>query len=295
MKSGLVYALLATIALGVGNANAGPVIIDGTDANDHGSASGTTNLNGWEYMQRALENLAAARLAANPSAPKVVVDLGTSGGQAGSAINSAFSLSSLATTGWSLQHVDGEAAMTAYLATLSPSTTGILAITTRGLSSGDLTAGEMTVLNTNAGSIDAYVSGAGDPSQGGALWSMGESGAGSYGWLQALIPGIVVTDVGGGGVGSNITLTAAGTAAFPGLTNADLANADPWHNFFSGNLGGLSVLGTALQGNSTRTVIIGGGAGTQFAPEPGALSLFGLALFALLYVRRRFAQHRHWA
>ena len=48
------------------------------------------------------------------------------------------------------------------------------------------------------------------------------------------------TDIGGGGLGTDITLTAAGGTAFPGLTNADLAGADPWHNYFSGNLGGLS-------------------------------------------------------
>ena len=280
-------------------ANAGPVIIDGTDANDHGSASGGVNIQGWEYMQRALENLAAA---VNPGAAKVVVDLGTTSGQARNAINSAFNLSALAGAGgWTLVHVDGAANISAWLAGLSTSNTGILYLPTYGLSSGDLAFDEMQAINAGAASINTFVSGAGNPTTGGALFSMGESGTGEYGWLTTLIPGILPTDVGSGGIGTNMTLTAAGTAAFPGLTNADLSGADPWHGYFSGNLGGLSVLATAPDNQGVnRNVIIGGGAGTVIAcgqpgtppcptPEPATLPLAAVAglAFALLAIRRR--------
>lgn len=274
-------------------AHAGPVIIDGTDANDHGSAVGGANLSGWLYMQRALENLAAT---VSGTAAKVVVDLGTTSGQARNAINSAFSLSSLATSGWTLQHVDTAASIGTYLGTLSTTNTGILYIPTYGNSSGDLDSLEMAAINAQSASINSFVGGAGNPLLGGGLFSMGQTGAGAYGWLTTLIPGITFTDVGGGGIGTNITLTAAGSAAFGGgLTNTDMAGADPWHGYFGGSLGGLSVLGIAndRQGVS-RNLILGGGAGTVIGcgqpgqqpcnnvPEPDTLPLVTLAGLALI-------------
>src|ERR1043166_7780931 len=82
---------------------AGPVVIDGTDANDHGSTAGGTNVEGWVYMQKVLENESAA---VNIGVAKVVADLGTTDGtQARNAINSAFNLSSLPGSGWTLVHI----------------------------------------------------------------------------------------------------------------------------------------------------------------------------------------------
>jgi hypothetical protein len=151
--------------------------------------------------------------------------------------------------------------------------------------------------------INNFVGGAGNASLGGGLFSMAQSCTGAYGWLTTLIPGIVATDIGGGGTGSNISLTAAGQSAFPALTNTDLAGADPWHGYFSGNLGGLSVLGVADFGGASRNVIIGGGAGTVIGcgqpgqpacptPEPGSLPLFALAGATLAFfgLRRRKAR-----
>lgn len=284
-------------------AHAGPVIIDGTDANDHGSASGGANLSGWLYMQRALENLGNT---VSGTAAKVVVDLGTSAGQARNAINSAFNLSSLATSGWTLQHVDGAAAIGTYLNTLSTTNTGILYIPTYNNSSGDLDSLEMAAINAQAASINNFVGGAGNPLLGGGLFSMSQTGAGAYGWLTTLIPGITFTDVGAGGIGSNVTLTAAGNAAFGGgLTNTDMAGADPWHGYFGGILGGLSVLGVANdQQGVSRNVILGGGAGTVIGcgqpgqppcnnvPEPDTLPLVALAGLALILssLRKRRSQ-----
>ncbi|WP_114971858.1 PEP-CTERM sorting domain-containing protein [Rhodoferax ferrireducens] len=295
-------SLVSAVALALAGTTvlAGPVIIDGTDANDHGFASGSANFSGWLYMQRALENLAAT---VNPSATKVVVDLGTTGSQAGAAILSAFNLSSLPGSGWTLLNVDGAAAISAHLASLSTANTGILYLPTFGNSGGDLTSAEMAAINAGAASINTFVGGAGTPLNGGGLFSMGESGTGAYGWLTTLIPGIIATDVGGGGIGTNITLTAAGSTAFAGgLTDSDLAGADPWHGHFSGDLGGLSVLGVALQGATSRNVIIGGGAGTVIGcgqpgqvacpnsvPEPETLPLVAIAGLAMLFngLRRR--------
>jgi hypothetical protein len=293
----------ALTALLAGAAHAGPVIIDGTDANDHGFASLGANYDGWLYMQKALENLANA---VAPSNSKTVVVLGINpagSSQARDAINSAFNLSSLPGAGWSISFVDTAAAITTYFSTISTSNTGILYLPTYGNAIGDLDANEMAAINANAAAINTFVGGAGNPAAGGGLFAMAESGFGAWGWLTTLIPGIIATDVGGQGIGTDISLTPAGVAAFPGLTNADLAGADPWHGYFSGNLGGLSVLGTAPDDiGVTRNLIIGGGAGTvigcgqpgqpacQSVPEPGALPLVALALItSALAIRRRRA------
>lgn len=291
------FAAVTAAAMTLGTAaHAGPVIIDGTDSADHGGFNGSVNTGGWQYMQRALENLGTT---VSTSVAKVVTVIGTATGTtAGNAINSAFTQSNLFGSGWSISFVNGASAITSTLTTLSTSTTGILYLSTASAVTGDMDTSEMAAVNGAASQINSFVSGAGNPLLGGALFSQGETGTGAYGWLSTLIPGIIATDVGGGGIGTDISLTAAGSVAFPSLTNADLALADPWHGYFSGNLGGLSVLGTALQNGVSRNVIIGGGAGTVLqcgqpgtppcqTPEPGSMVLMVTAGLALLGLRRR--------
>src|SRR2546422_11490763 len=93
-------AACALLAVTATRLMAGPVVIDGTDANDHGFSTNGVNADGWLYMQKVLENLASQL---DPSVVKVVVDLGThatgtisaTNSHARDAINSAFTFSSL--------------------------------------------------------------------------------------------------------------------------------------------------------------------------------------------------------
>ena len=291
MKRHLLSAIAAAAAMVLGSAaHAGPVIIDGTDSADHGNNTGGTNNLGWEYMQRALTNLGSA---VSGTVAQVVTVIGTNAAsQSRNAITSALALSGV--SGWAVNYVSGAANINSFMSTLSTTTTGLLYLSTAGLVSGDMDAAELAEVNLAAAQINTFVSGA----LGGALFAQGEVGANSFDWLATLIPGIVVTDIGAGGLGTDISLTAAGNLAFPLLTNADLAGADPWHNYFSGNLGGLSILGTAPQSTNTRNVILGGGTDTSIqcgqqgqpacpTPEPGSMLLVATAGLALLGLRRR--------
>lgn len=75
-------------------------ILAGTDLDDHGFASGGANQDGWLFMQRAVENLAPGVTNGN----KVVSILGSSSSALTSA-QSAFNLSTLPGSGWTLQTV----------------------------------------------------------------------------------------------------------------------------------------------------------------------------------------------
>ena len=296
-KNKKIAATAAILALSITATIAGPVVIDGTDANDHGSASGGVNFTGWLYMQKALSNLAPQVGNGN----KVIVDLGTtSGTQAGDAISSAFTGSGLSGSGWSILHVDGAANISSFLTGgtvggASLANTGLIYLPTYNNASGDLAADEMAVINANAAVIASFVGGAGIPALGGGLFAMGESNSGTntgaYGWLNTLVGGIAVTDQTTGGVNNPLSLTAGGIADFPGLTNADLS-AGPWHANFSGNLGSLQVLATSPDAAGvSRNVIIGGGAGTVITnsvPDSGAtFAMLGIAMSGIAGLRRK--------
>ncbi|HEY3416756.1 MAG TPA: hypothetical protein VGM23_07725 [Armatimonadota bacterium] len=232
---------------------------------------------------------------------RTVVDLGTTptscpavGHDARDAIDSAFNLSTLPGDGWTLIHVDTAVSVTRWLRNLSTVNTGILYIPTYNNLCGDLWHDEMDAINANPAAIVNFVNGPGDPTQGGALFAMGErdiptvtSAASStlerstlapsavqstnaYLWLQSIIPGLSAAGF-SAAHSTPISLTADGFAEFPGLTDADLS-AGPWHNWFEGNFGSLKVLATAPDESAiTRTVILGGGKNTLLGPENGQI------------------------
>jgi hypothetical protein len=106
----------------------------------------------------------------------------------------------------------------------------------------------MAAINAQARRIADFVNRV--SGNGGALFAMGEvensSNPGAWNWLRELFPGIVVTQSPGtGGINTRITLTTDGRDAFPGLTDTEVGEARPWHNYFSGDLATLKVLGVA--------------------------------------------------
>lgn len=276
-RSGLLAALVFS-----GGVSAGPVIIGGDDLTDHGSFSGGANQTGWLYIEKAIANLDAAQtrpgtythdIAALGSAPSTATS-----GNAGAAIGSAASA-----LGMTVDYRDGAAAITSFFSDLASGAVNpkILWIAGTGASN-DLVSSEGAALTAAATAIDTFVG------SGGGLLAHG-SGSTAFGWLGTLLPGLSFPS---GCTSSGATLTAAGTTAFPGLTNADISSG-PCHNHFTGALGGLTVL--AYDGATTpRAFIIGssgagGGSITQpgpSLPEPTTLALFGLGLVGLAMRRK---------
>ncbi len=236
----LLLSCVAAIALS-SPAMAGPFIIDGTDADDHGFANAGGNQDGWLYIQKALTNISTAsdltRLQKN------VAILGASS----TALTAAQSAINAIGGGWTFTSYVGGAGVNNFFANTSGSS--VLYIASDGVSGG--TFGDIaTALTANATNINNFVG------SGGGLFSMGQS----YGWLSALIPTLTVS----GESLTGINLTAAGSAAFPGLVNQDLSSG-PYHYRFN-NVGALPILGVGSQTNSA--IILGSSGGSITNPTP---------------------------
>ena len=226
----------------------GPVILGGDDLTDHGGLDGGGNPEeGWLYMQRALENISAQVTRAGNDGSVAALGTADGVGEAGEAINAA-----AGTAGLTVTHYDGAAAINGFFADLASGTTNPGIIWTAGTgASGDLESDEGVALADNAAAIASFVA------SGGGLLSHG-SGETAYGWLSALLPGLVNVETGSDG---DLYRTPAGEAQFPSVTNDDF-NAGPWHSHFEGSLGGLTVLvrSADVQDNTgaDAAVVIGG-------------------------------------
>ncbi len=242
----ILLTFVAAIALS-GPAYAGPFIIDGTDSDDHGFAVGSANQNGWLYIQKALENIASSSQLTQTQ--KNVAILGASS----TALTAAQSAVNALGGGWTFTSYVGAAGVNTFFGNTAGSS--VLYIASDGVSGGT-TSSISTALTANAANIDAFVG------AGGGLFSMGQS----YGWLSALIPGLVASTTTTGD-SQTINLTPAGNAAFPGLTNAQLSTG-PYHYTFT-NTGAIPVLGIeGSAGSQGRAVILGSSGGSITNPNP---------------------------
>ena len=268
-----VRAVVLAASLLAGAAHAGPFILAGTDADDHGTFSGGVNQDGWFFMQTALQAIAAGSSLSTPN--RVVVALGSES-TALTAAQSAFSFSTLVAAGWTFLSVP----TLTNASLLNALALGGIVMLDSGNDniSGGRTDAEEAVLTTNAGALNNFVG------NGGGLFSQ----AGTYGWLSALVPGLAVTTA----QFTGLALTPTGQGAFPGLTNADLS-AGPYHQNFT-NVGSIPVLATGQ--NGTLNVIIGAAGGSITIPDPVspvpepetyAMMLAGLAVIARLTRRRK--------
>lgn len=277
-------------------AHAGPVILGGDDLTDHGSRSAGVNLEGWLYIEKAVGNVLSGVTRAGIRTTDIVA-LGSSANPAFTSFNAGGAIGSAADVlGRSVTYVNGDIAINAFFVALAAGTInpGMLWMPGNGASN-DLDAAEGLALTANAAAINAF------GASGGGIMAHG-SGATSYGWLSALLPAIAEVPLCDS---RGATLTAAGQAAFPGLSNNDIdLNAGPCHSSFIGNFGGLQTL--ALDGQG-RSYIIGGGAGTIIqcgqpgqppcpptgVPEPGSLPLVLLAAMGLaLHQYRRVCRSK---
>ena len=248
---------------------AGPFILAGTDADEHGSVAGGVNKDGWFFMQRALENLGAEVTNGN----KTVAFLGTAF-PASDAAQSAFDLSSLATSsGWTSAAIDvsGFADFFGGMGAVNITNVGILMMDSgsnvNGGVSGSAFVPYATIINDFVG-------------DGGGLFSQ----ANGYEWLKTLLPATSITIDQADG----LALTPAGKAIFPGLTDADLS-AGPHHSWFN-SFSPISVLAT--RAGTNLAVVIGGKSGSITDPGtpvvslPGSAALLGAGVLVLAARRK---------
>ena len=283
---------IAAASLAVAGAvSAGPIIIAGTDADDHGSVSGGINLNGWEFMQRAFTRLGAGLT----NGKTTIVCLGCNGSQASAAFASTTSLAGL--VGFTTSTLTAVSDITNFFAGIGAvniNNTGIIYMPTVASNvGGGITDAQLVPINANGIAINSFVT------AGGGLFTQEQANSAiGYGWLTSLLPGLVIKGDGHGGVANSgqLFLTADGMTPFPGLTDTDISNATPWHAYFTGTFGGLLslVVGNGDNvGGFNDTVVLGGGfagGGTIVGvPEPETLPLLLLAAGGLLLARRRRA------
>ncbi|MFI5447417.1 PEP-CTERM sorting domain-containing protein [Polaromonas sp. UC242_47] len=292
------------LVLGFSVAHAGPIIIAGTDMDDHGFFSGGANQTGWKFMQLAMSNIGGAVSNGQTNA----VCIGCNGSQASAAFSSAFSLAGL--TGWTSTQLTSTTDITNFF-----NNTGAVNLSNAGFIymptvANNVTGGindiQLAVVNLNGTAINNYLA------AGGGLFTQEQANSSiGYGWLTSLLPTLVVKGDNSGGIANSgeLQLTVQGNAQFPGLTNTDISNATPWHAYFEGGFGALQSL---IVGNGNNfaanilddTVVLGGGfAGgggvivcgqpnqppcdPNNVPEPDSLPLVLAALGGLYLAQRK--------
>ena len=191
---------------------AGPVIIGGDDLTDHGSRLAGANIEGWLYIENAIRDLHIRVTRPGPYTVDIVA-LGSSGSQAGcpggdtsglpldiphppgtNTQNAGSAICSVAAAlNKTINFFNGTDRLNLFFDGLAVGTINPAIIWIAGTGAdNDLNATDAAVLNANALAINAFVL------SGGGLMAHG-SGPIAYGWLSALLPGLV--ENGGGELG----------------------------------------------------------------------------------------------
>ncbi len=267
---GAIVAGSLAVVPAAGAAVGGPVILGGDDLTSHGSfdTGADANVDGWLYLQRAIQNVSPQVTRANDGH---IAALGSSdssdgsGGDAGAAIHHAAQKAGL-----TVDYYNGATAINDFFAALANGSSNPRIIWIAGDDAtndlGDTgcsgSGSEGEALTLNASKIDSFVNG------GGGLISHGTC----FDWLASLLPGSTVVH---GGSSDDLYFTPEGSSAFPGVTQDDI-NAGPWHSYFEGNIGGLQVLVRASSvkdtaGNDAAVVI--GGAGVSLTRQQADVSI----------------------
>ena len=272
MKSIKQLLVGSAMLLSFGAAQAGAIIIAGTDADDHGSLIGGLNVNGWKFLQQGITNIGNAVT----NGQKNAVCIGCNGSSASSAFSSAFNLAGLA--GWTSTQLTSSADITNFFngtGTVNLNNAGMIYMPTVSNNvGGGITDIQLAIVNLNGAVINNYLS------AGGGLFAQEQKNSGiGYGWLTSLLPTLQVFGDGSPGGVANagvLQLTAQGQAQFPTLTNTDISNGTPWHAYFKGGFGALLTL---VVGNGDNvggfddTVVLGGGftggGGVIICGQPG--------------------------
>lgn len=281
------------------SALAGPIIIAGTDADDHGFVSGGVNQTGWAFMQKAFENIGGAVTNGSTS----IVCLGCNGSSASQAFQSATMLSSLGGA-WTVAQLSNAVDIVNFFngsGTQNVNNTAIIYMPTVSSNvGGGIDDTQLAIVNANGTALNNFVA------AGGGLFTQEQANSNiGYGWLMSLIPGFTVLgdNIGGINDSTSLALTADGAAAFPGLTNGDLTNATPWHAYFENygtSLKALAVGNGDGVGGLNDAVVLGGGVGAVIVcgapgqpdcptevPEPATLPLLVAGALGLLAWRRK--------
>ena len=171
----------------IGFGQPGTVIIDGTDANDHGGRTNNVNVDGWNYIQKALDNIGPNVINNNVTIAALGMDPSQSNFGAPAAIYWTFTDSGLPALGWNLVYVakadidtflsggnvTGRTYGTGTTVTNVPNfrldDTGLLYITTVNNTSGDLTTNDLAIINQHGDDIADFVN------TGGGLFSHAEN------------------------------------------------------------------------------------------------------------------------
>lgn len=239
----------------VGGITQGPVFLDGGDRDDHGSFNGTVNVDGWKFMEQAIDfvhdqsfNGAANQLlviGANPGkATTAVTSAANARGNTPTFITATTGPNSIATVNFNL-----------YKAIFIPSNDVNTA--------GGITNAQIAALTLRKADIAAFIR------AGGGFAALTEDGATSpFSFLEIPLP-FTIADVNQSNPAAFQTMVQDPLLAAAGfsITNTELSNGTPVHNNWQGPVGfnGLDVLvrngigENIVIGQGSINTLIGGG------------------------------------